>query len=619
MFSNFRRLVDLARCFNRIRPHLRGGKWLFLAVLGSSLLMTLFEGVGVGMLVPLLSLLMGGESSSPMRPIQWLQSFFPGRPSGFYVGAFAGIIVLSIFLKNVASFVSSRLSSRFKHRVLGNLRESLFKRLHSSELEVFEQRTAGEISNVFFHDTIRTTLAFEAGLSLSQRLSMGLVYLASLFYISWTLTVFVSLLAIAIGVSISWVMRRLSSLGTELGEANRLLAKAVGESFAGVRLVRATNSNARELDRFQQLNQHQLDVEDRSSKNHALMHPIAETVAVVGAMSLVAAAYILYVKPGLMLSSHLFGYCFILLRVIPLVNQIYLMQGHLLYMASGVEDVERWLSLVQQPEKPFGKTPFQGITRSIEFRNVGFRYPSGTEALRCVSFSIPANRKVALVGASGSGKSTIAALLLRLRPPSSGEIRVDGTDFWEFTPESWHKSVALVDQDTFLFQDTIGYNIGYGADAPDEKAIQAAVDAANLREFVDSLPQGINTMVGDRGVQLSGGQRQRVAIARAIVRSPQFLILDEATSSLDTMSERHVQEAIDNVAISRTVLIIAHRLSTVRNADRIVVLGRGTVVEEGTWADLMSTRGALYLLVNAGDLSDKAAISGPVAQSVAAL
>ncbi len=601
MIADFKRLVSLARCFHRIRPHLRGGRWLFVAVLGSSLLMTLFEGVGVGMLVPLLSLLMGGENSSPMRPIQWLQSFFPGKTSGFYVAAFATIIVVAIFLKNVAGFVSARLSARFKKRVLGNLRLSLFKRLHSAEIEVFEQRTAGEISNVFFHDTIRTTSAFDAGLSLSQRFSMGLLYVMALFYISWTLTLFVGLLAVAIGLSIAWVMRRLSSLGTELSEANRALAKAVGESFTGVRLIRATHSNSRELDRFRRLSQNQLNIEDRSLKNHALMHPIAESVAVVGAMSLVAAAYILYVKPGLMLSSHLFGFCFILLRVIPLVNQIYLMQGHLLYMASGVEDVERWLSLVQHPQRPFGTASFRKIDRGIEFKNVGFSYPNGSLALQGVSFVIPANQKVALVGASGSGKSTIAALLLRLRPPSSGKILVDGIDFWEFTPDSWHDAVALVDQDTFLFQDTIRYNIAYGSSTIDEKAIQEAIDAANLREYVDALPKGIDTTVGDRGVQLSGGQRQRVAIARAMVRSPRFLILDEATSSLDTVSERHVQEAIDNVSMSRTVLIIAHRLSTVRNADRIVVLDKGTVAEEGSWTDLMAAKGRFYQLVTSAD------------------
>ena len=600
--KSLRRLRDMIECLARLRPHLRGGRWLLLAVLGSSLLMTLFEGVGVGLLVPLLSLLMGGESSTPMRPIQLLQKLFPGHSSTFYVLGFALFIVSAIWLKNLASVGGARLSARFKRRVEGNLREALFTRLHAAELQVFEQRTSGELVNIFFNETGTANSAFDAVLGLIQRGSMALLYAAALCYVSWSLTLFVVVLAVVIGFSVSRLFNRLHSLGGAMLLSNRELFKAVGESFAAIRLVRATHSTQGEIEKFRRLSQAQLQDAERAALTHAAMHPITESVAVAGAMLLISSAYFFYVKPGHMLSSHLFGFCFILLRLMPLINQLYVSQGYLIHAANGLEQVERWLMLVQHPLRAFGDRKLTEVSKEIRFENVSFCYPNGTVALEGVSFAVAAGRTVALVGASGSGKSTIASLLLRLRPPTGGRVVVDDHDFWEIAPECWHRMVAMVDQDTFLFQDTLRVNITYGAGEVTEDQLQQAIEHANLREFVQGLREGLETMVGDRGVQLSGGQRQRVAIARAILRNPRVLILDEATSSLDTVSELHVQQALEAASNSRTVLIIAHRLSTVRNADLIVVMDKGKVVETGTWAELQSREGPFAKLLNSGSV-----------------
>jgi len=602
MLISFKRLRDLAECLGRLRPHLRGGRWLLAAVLGSSLLMTLFEGVGVGLLVPLLSLLMEGEKSKPMRPIQWLEGAFPGQSSTFYVVAFAVFIVGAIWLKNLAVLGGARLSARFKRRVEGNLREALFNRLHAAELQIFEQRTSGELSNIFFEETSRANNAFDCVIALVQRGSMGVIYLAALFYISWSLTLFVTLLAIVIGGSLSVLFGRLYRLGVELTQSNQVLAKLVSESFAGVRLIRATNSAGLETERFRRASQAQLEIQERTNLANAHILPVAESVAILGAMLLICGAYFLYVKGGLLLSSHLFGFCFILLRLIPLLNQLYVTQGYLLHAANGVEQVEKWLSLVQYPQKEFGNLDLGLISSAVRFESVSFAYSNGKEALKDVSFELLLGGKVALVGASGSGKSTIASLVLRLRPPTSGRITVNGRDHWDYCPNSWHKAVAIVDQDTFLFHDTLLANIKYGATDVTEAEVQKAAETANLMEFVDGLPDGMETLVGNRGVQLSGGQRQRVAIARAILRNPQLLILDEATSSLDTVSELHVQKALEAAVHSRTVLVIAHRLSTVRNADRIVVLEGGQVVEHGPWDELVARNGAFARLLSSGSL-----------------
>ena len=239
------------------------------------------------------------------------------------------------------------------------------------------------------------------------------------------------------------------------------------------------------------------------------------------------------------------------------------------------------------------------MREEIRFQNVSYTYPTGRRALTDVDFEIPAGKTVALVGASGSGKSTTAALLLRLREPTSGSITVDGVDSWNFTPESWHRTIGVVEQEAFLFHDTLAQNISYGYPQATQTEIESAVRAAHLEDVVDGLPEGLNTIVGERGIMLSGGQRQRLAIARALVRNPQILILDEATSSLDNLSERRVQIALEEAMVGRTVLVIAHRLSTIRNADQLVVFSEGRVVERGTWRELEDRDGFFSELISA--------------------
>jgi len=590
-------IADLGKILQFLRPYLVQKPLILAAVLTSALFVMLFEGFGVGLLVPLLNLLLGGERATPMRPLQWLETTLPGHSPAFYIAIIALAIVAAIALKNVAFYTSLVLNARLKRHVAIRLRNDLFRRLHGADLDVFDRLPGGDLANVFLVESYRTTLAVDGMLALVQRTSIAVFYVAALFFLSWPLTMLVVALAVSLGSSLSFVYGRLKRVGIELTDLNHRLATLVGQSFSGIRIVRATNSQDREMASFDDLNTRQASAEERSAEALSLVFPITETLAVAGAMVIVSAAYVFLVRPGHMLSSYLLAYGFILLRLLPLLNQLYQLHGHLTYLGGGITEVETWLETPHFPRRPFGERRFEGLRRELRFERVGFTYPNGRMALEEIDFAVPVGHTIAVVGPSGAGKSTLANILLRLRAPTSGRITVDGEDCWEYSPESWHRATALVEQDAFLFHGTLRENILYGCDGIDEATIGSVLAAAHLTDVVSALPDGLDTLVGERGAMVSGGQRQRIAIARALVRNPSILILDEATSHLDSVSERLVQQALHNASRGRTTIVIAHRLSTIRDADRLIVLESGRLAEQGTWDSLAHAGGAFERLI----------------------
>lgn len=589
----FQQLAELRKILQFLRPYLVRQPLMLAAVLASALLVMLFEGFGVGLLVPLLNLLLGGERATPMRPIQWLERTLPGHSPAFYIAFISIGIVAAIALKNVALYTSLVLAARLKRRIAVRLRDDLFRRLQGADLDLFDRLPGGDLANVFLVESYRTTVAVDAMLALIQRTSIAVFYIGALFFLSFTLTMLVVALAVGLGRTLSFVYGRLKTTGVELTDLNHRLASVLGQSFSGIRIVRATHSQEREVAQFHGLNDAQAAAEERSAEALSLLFPLTETLAVAGAMVIVSCAYVFFVRPGYMLSSYLLAYGFILLRLLPLLNQLYGLHGHLAYLAGGIREVQTWLETPAFPVKPFGSAAFIGLERELRFERVGFRYPNGRAALEDVDFVVPVGHTVAVVGPSGAGKSTLANVLLRLRAPTSGRITVDGRDCWDFSPESWHRATALVEQDAFLFHGTLRENIVYGCSDVSEGDLQRALAAANLTDVVAALPDGLDTLVGERGAMVSGGQRQRIAIARAVIRNPSILILDEATSHLDAVSEQLVQQALHNASRGRTTIVIAHRLSTIREADHLVVLDQGRVAEQGTW-DTLATAGGVF-------------------------
>ncbi len=604
MKGTFKNILQLLRSTWRLRPYLRAGRHLVVAVVVALLLAGALEGVGVGLLVPLLSLLLGGEQATPMRPIRWSQEWFPGHTVTFYVAVFCLFVLAAIIAKNVVLYISQFLAAGLKRRMAVNLRDALYSKLHRAELSLFEHRTIGELANVCFGETGRTIGAIDVLLLLGQRSAIALFYLVALLFISWEMTLMAFGLALGIGGLVSGLHRRMGRLGSTVTEVNQRLNSCLVESFAGVRVVRATNSQERVYEKFSELSDAQAAVEERSSRLSALVTPVAEIAAVTGAMIIVSISYHFFVRTGDMLVSYQLGLGFIMLRMLPLVNQLNGLAGHLMYVGPGVREVERWLNEPEFPLRPFGSREFSAIRESIVFERVGYTYPNGTVALRDLDLKLPAGRTIALVGQSGSGKSTLATLMLRLRQPTTGRLLIDGVDYWDFSADSWHRNIGIVEQEAFLFHDTLARNIAYGRDGITRKQIEAAVAMAHLQDVVAELPDGLDTVVGERGVLFSGGQRQRLAIARALVHNPRLLILDEATSALDNLSEREVQSALDRAVEGRTVLVIAHRLSTIRNADHIVVMKEGCIAEQGSWDALVARGGDFAKLAKVSALPE---------------
>ncbi len=273
------------------------------------------------------------------------------------------------------------------------------------------------------------------------------------------------------------------------------------------------------------------------------------------------------------------------------------MRSQLSLLSGSLEAIQNFLSSTAGLHLSDGKRVYEGICSSLVFENVTFTFPSNSEpALKEVSFEMKKGTTTAIVGPSGSGKSTLADLVMRFHDPNMGNIKIDGIDLREFQASSWRQSIAMVSQDTFLFNTSVRENVAYGSHKATDTQIIEAAKQAYAYEFIQDLPHGFDTILGDRGTRLSGGQRQRIAIARAILREPDILILDEATSALDTNSERIVQKALEEVSRDRTVIVIAHRLSTVEKADNIVVLCNGSIVEQGTHQELHKLQGVYWKL-----------------------
>ncbi len=577
--TTFRALARLRRKIPISRSRLAVSV-LFLLIGG------VLEGATVGLLVPLLAMLTGSGGGQPGSIQAQLDGLLHGFDTETRVALFGGGIVLLVALKNAISYAGVASAGVLRTRAVIELRRQLLEVVLHASPTTLERHTSGEIAGVLTTEAWRVKSIFDQFVTLIHRTIIAASYLIAILVLSWQLTLVTLLLGVALAGMSQWFGRRALKFGRELTQANLKLARQATEIVGGLRVIRTTASGKPHREAFEKNSSAHADSDVGGSLSQALLLGAIETLGIAGAMGLTAVAYVFWLRPGELDGPSFLAFGFGLVRLLPSLNQVYAGHGMITSLIGSLERVLVWLDLPRYPTRPFGKLEVPRLKEGLRFDGVGFSYGDGKTVLQDLSFFLPVGGTLAVLGASGSGKSTLASLLLRLREPSAGKILFDATEHWEFSSKSFHQAVAFVEQEPFLFNATICDNITCGM-AIDRAAVLDALQRVQLGDLIRGLPDGIDTLIAERGATLSGGQRQRLAIARAIVRNPQVLVLDEPTSALDADTEQEVVRAIDAAKIGRTTIIITHRTSTVQHATLRLNLDSGrletlTVAESPT-------------------------------------
>jgi subfamily B ATP-binding cassette protein MsbA len=397
-----------------------------------------------------------------------------------------------------------------------------------------------------------------------------------------------------LSVGTSTLLKLVREASFERTKASSWYTAIALEFINGIRTVKAFAAEDFERKRFYGASTQLLNAATKSVTPIALVEPLSEGASGTMLIGMLILAFTLLIQKGLLQPASLLTFLFVLLRVAPIVRHIDAARAQLSNYYGSLSNIKELLRTDNKAYLQDGKVQFTGLQRAIDFVSVDFGYDSEHLVLHDITLTVKRGQMTALVGASGAGKSTLVDLVPRFYDPTQGKILIDGVDLREFEINTLRRRLAVVSQDTFIFNTSVRNNIAYALAEVDDEAIWAAAKLANALEFIQKLPEGIDTVLGDRGVRLSGGQRQRIAIARALLRDPEILILDEATSALDSVSERLIQESLEKLAVGRTVIAIAHRLSTIIRADKVVVLEHGQIVEQGGYQELLEQRGKLW-------------------------
>lgn len=554
----------------------------------------LFNGVSTALIVPIVLNFLGQNVNLKSGPpiLQTIMSPFDAIPEDYRLGVMAGAIVLIIVLKNLASYASGLVSSSLMRTLTCDLREAGLRLLLEVDLDFYSQTRVGDLINRLGGEVGRATGAISTLIRIVITVITVLVFVGLLLAISWQLTLASTvLLALVAGVN-QYSINRAKAFGKDLSEMSKAYSIGVLEALQGIRLVKATGNEEREYQRLHKLIRDRELADFKSNANYAAIAPVSEVTGIVGLLAIVFLGRTFFAQQLEALSTVLLTYLLLLSRLLPFISQLNGARGSLANISPSVEIVHDFLRRDNKPFMGNGSVIYKPLREGIHFNQLSFAYPSQPDlVLKDVDLYLPRGTTLALVGSSGAGKSTLADLLPRFYDPTKGCITLDGIDLREFDIKSLRSVMGIVSQDTYLFNTSVRNNIAYARPNATDEEVIAAAKRANAYEFIERLPLGFDTMIGDRGVLLSGGQRQRLAIARALVQDPDILILDEATSALDTVSERLVQAAIEELSRERTTLVIAHRLSTVQKADQIAVLEKGCVVEVGTHKELLSKGG----------------------------
>ena len=575
-FKYFRRVVFLA---------------IFFALIAAA-----FEGITVGFIASFLQGLTNPDEPPIQTGIQWFDTVFLATQASATerIYRLSGLLLIGVWLRSSFDYLSTIYSKKSSLNLVNRLRGRIFDQLESFQLSYYTTVSPGALMSTIRGEVNQVQQAFNVLSTSIVHGSKVLAYLVSMLLLSWQLFLISTLVFGLMSVGLTSLTARVREASFAVPEANKAFTARALAFVNGIRTIHASGTHEFERERFYNAAQKIHDSQITVVKLSALVRPLIEGLGVTLLVGMVVISYGLLISSGRLKAAELLTFLFVLIRTTPLVSSL---NGTRVGFISSQGALHAVTELLRQDDKPYfqdGRKVFQGLQRSIDFVSVDFSYNPGEPVLHDITLSIKRGETTALVGASGAGKTTLADLIPRFYDPTGGHILVDGGNLNELKINSFRQRMAVVSQDTFIFQTTVAENLVYGVENASDTDIIEAARAANALEFIQELPQGFETQLGNRGIRLSGGQRQRIAIARALLRNPELLILDEATSALDSVTEKLIQESLEKLSKGRTVIAIAHRLSTIANADKVVVMEKGRIVEQGKYQDLLKQEGKLW-------------------------
>jgi subfamily B ATP-binding cassette protein MsbA len=590
-----------------LAPLRRWHPWIVPSTVVLGLLAALSEGIGLSLFMPLLYSIDGAFSGGEGGPLgDALAGMFSALPASERLLAISIGIMGLVFVKNLLLYLNEVLKSWIRTLMVHSLRSRVADQLLDGDIEWVEKNDSGRLLNALQNQTQEVGGAFASHVDLLVRAGTALVFGGFLLLVSWKLTLGVGAALLVASVLIRLVWRRVEVGSGRFVRAWDTLSQRSLELLSGMRTIRVFDRVDYERERYAQASHRASRVWFDLDLLSGVVRPASE-VLMVG----VLVAVLLTTLENAANLPTILTFAFILYRLRPHVQGIDVARAQLLSAKAPVEMVMGMLDPADKRPLPSGKAGFVGLRDAIELEGIAFRY-EGTErdVLRDVSIRFPAGKTTAVIGHSGAGKSTLIHLMLRLYDPTRGVVKVDGKPLPQLDLHMWRKRIAVVTQDVMLFNASAAENIAYGRAGAGPADVERAARLAGADAFLRALPQGYDTIVGDRGVRLSGGQKQRIALARALVREPEILILDEATNALDAETESFVQDAVASLRDRVTLIVVSHRLSAVVRADHFVLLDAGKVTAHGDRSILGSLDDALRRLYGAAPVRELAIAGG---------
>lgn len=568
---------------------------LFLAIL-FPLVAALFEGLGIGFLLGFLQNLINSGGQPFQAGISWFDTYILGIQNSELNQLYriSALILMSTWIRAVFNYLSGVYIRKAEVNLTDRLYKKIFEQLQAVSLSFFSQVKAGNLINTLTAEVGQLQMAIgQIGFVMSKG-SVVIVYAMVALWISWPLTLMAMILFSLTAAGLSTLNGRIREASFPVSRARSHLTSVIGEFISGIRTVQAFATQDFERQRFYQACDDYADAAIEVSKRNNVVKPLAEALGSTILIGMIIVGMTTLVSNGVLEVASLLTFLFVLFRMVPAIQELNGVAANLSTIQGSVQNIQDLLRTDNKPYIANGHRYFNGLQHAIELVALNFGYDPQTSVLKDITLTIEKGKTIALVGSSGAGKSTLADLITRFYDPTEGTILLDKVNLREFEIGSVRRRMAIVSQDTFIFNTSVRNNIAYGSEESTDEQIMQAAKLANADEFIQAMPEGFNTILGDRGVRLSGGQRQRIAIARALLRNPEILILDEATSALDSVSERLIQQSLEQLSVGRTVIAIAHRLSTIANANKVVVMEQGQIVEQGNYQDLLEKRGKLW-------------------------